>query len=210
MDGVVQVFVVHGGNTFRSEDDFLDYLKNKEVSIDDYPSWSSDYLKSALGDGFKVIKPRMPCKENARYIEWKVYFERFFPLLDDDVVLIGNSLGGIFLAKYLSENKFPKNIISLFLVAPPFDNSIPGEDLVGGFELGSDLSLLDDSANNLYLFFSSDDVVVPLDHAEKYSKKLKNANIIVFDGKNGHFNVSEFPEIVDFIKRDVEDYFSQH
>lgn len=146
----------------------------------------------------------MPLQENAKYEEWKLSFERYVPYFKNNSILIGSSLGGIFLAKYLSENKLPKKILSIYLVCSPFDNSSDKEDLVGGFRLKSDLSLIEKNSKNLYLLFSKNDDIVPITHAEKYRKKLKNANIIVFKGKNGHFRVSEFPEIVKMIKNDVK------
>jgi len=124
--------------------------------------------------------------------------------LKNNIILIGSSLGGIFLARYLSENKFPKKILSTYLICPLFDNSLEGGDLVGGFKLKPDLSLLEKQSKNLYLMFSKDDDIVPISHAEKYRKKLKNANIIIFGSKNGHFKISEFPEIVKMIKDDVK------
>src|SRR3989344_7871429 len=103
------------------------------------------------------------------------------------VILIGISLGGMFLAKYLSENKFPKKLLSVYLVCPPFDNTLSEETLAGGFELKSNISLIEKQAKNLYLMFSKDDNVVPISHAEKYRKKLKHAKIIIYESKNGHF-----------------------
>ena len=100
------------------------------------------------------------------------------------------------------ENKLKKKAVATYLVCPPFDNSLTGEDLVGGFKLKSDLSLLEENSKNTHLFFSEDDDVVPVSHAEKYKKKLKNANIVIFKSKNGHFNISTFPEIVKIIKDD--------
>ena len=117
--------------------------------------------------------------------------------------MIGSSLGGIFLAKYLSENKLPKKALSVYLVCPPFDNTLPGEDLVGGFKLGNDLSLIEKNSKNLHLLFSKDDATVPVSHAEKYGKKLKNAKIIIYKSKNGHFQISKFPEIIRMIKEDI-------
>lgn len=52
--------------------------------------------------------------------------------------------------------------------------------------------------------FSKDDDVVPIEHAEKYKKQLKDAKITIYDSKNGHFNISEFPEIVEMIQKDVQ------
>ena len=134
----------------------------------------------------------------------KICFERFFPHLEDNVILIGNSLGGIFLAKYLSENKFPKKILSTYLICPPFDNTLSKETLAGGFELKSDLSLLEKNSGKLRLLFSKNDDVVPVEHAEKYRRKLPNTEIIIYEDKNGHFQIEEFPEIIEMIKKDCE------
>ena len=189
--------------TFKNKKDYLNYLKNRSVSIEKTPKWALEYLDKELGKKFDIIRPRMPLSENAKYSDWKLYFERFIPLLKNNVILIGNSLGGIFLAKYLSEHKFPKKILSTYLVCPPFDNTIPTEDLVGGFKLKSNLSLLEKNSKNLYLLFSKNDDVVPVSHAEKYRNKLKNAKIIIYKNKNGHFRVPKFPEIVKMIKNAI-------
>jgi hypothetical protein len=59
----------------------------------------------------------MPAKQDADYIAWKIWFEKLFPFLQpENVILIGSSLGTIFLSKYLSENIFPRTIQSLHLV----------------------------------------------------------------------------------------------
>lgn len=190
--------------TFKNEKDYLDYLKNRPISIEKKTSWSGDYLDKELGKRFQVIRPRMPLQDNSKYKEWKIMFERYIPYLRNNVVLIGSSLGGIFLAKYLSENRFPKKILATYLICPPFDNTLEGEDLVGGFKLGSSLSLLEENSKNLTLMFSKDDDTVPVAHAEKFRKKLKNAKIIIYKSKNGHFKISKFPEIVKMIKSDIK------
>lgn len=199
-----QILFIHGGMTFKNEKNYLKYLKTREISLEKYSSWSGDYLDKKLGKNFVVIRPRMPLSENARYSDWKIHFERFLPKLGKNIILMGNSLGGIFLAKYLSENKLKRKAISTYLICPPFDDALPGEDLVGGFNLKSDLSLLEKNSKNLYLLFSKNDPVVPPSQAKKYAAKLKNATIIVYDHIEGHFQVSEFPEIVKMIKTDVK------
>src|SRR3989338_1047378 len=199
-----QVFIIHGGMTFKNKKDYLKFLKTRDISVEKKIRWADDYLDKKLGKKFEIIKPRMPLPDNAKYDEWKIHFERHFPSLRNNLILIGLSLGGIFLAKYLSEHKFPKKILSTYLICPPFDNTLAGEDLTGGFKLRANLSLLEKNSKNLYLMFSKDDDVVPVSHAEKFKKKLKNANFIIFESKNGHFKISEFPEIVKMIKADVK------
>jgi predicted alpha/beta hydrolase family esterase len=203
MQKKIQILLVHGGMTFKSEKDYLHYLKTKKVSTERKVYWASEYLEKSLGRRFEIISPRMPLQDNAKYRDWKILFERYIPLLKGNFILIGSSLGGIFLAKYLSENKLPKKTLSTYLVCPPFDNSLPGEDLVGGFDLKSDLSLLEENSKNLHLLFSKDDDVVPVAHAEKYTKKLKKARLVIYKSKNGHFNISKFPEIVKMIKEET-------
>ncbi|MFT4311899.1 MAG: alpha/beta hydrolase [Candidatus Woesearchaeota archaeon] len=200
----IQILFIHGGMTFKSKKDYLKYLQTREISIEEKIRWHEDFFKKNLGKNFEIIKPRMPLAENAKYDEWKIHLERHFPQLKNNIILIGSSLGGTFLAKYLSEHTFPKKILATYLICPPYDNSLPSEDLVGGFKLKRDLSLLEKNSKNLYLLFSKDDNVVPVSHAQKFKKKLKNANFKIYESKNGHFKISEFPEIVQMIKAEVK------
>lgn len=204
MKNKTQIFLIHGGMTFKNKKDYLHYLKNRKISlVSKGLFWSQDYLDKELGKSFEIIRPRMPLQDNAQYNEWKICFESYFPYLRNNVILIGNSLGGIFLAKYLSEHKFPQKILSTYLVCAPFDDTLGGnEELVGGFKLKSDLSLLEKNSKNLYFMFSKDDDIVPVAHAEKYRNKLKTPKIIIYKSKNGHFRISKFPEIVKMIKKD--------
>jgi predicted alpha/beta hydrolase family esterase len=199
-----QIFIVHGGMTFKNNKDYLHFLKNRSISLDSFSSWKDEYLDKMIGEDFQIIRPRMPMAENAKYTDWKIHFERYIPLLRDNVILIGNSLGSIFFAKYLSENKFPHKILATYLVCPPFDDTCFEEDLVGGFKLKSNLSLLELNSPNTTLMFSEDDDDVPVEHAEKYRNKLPNSKIIIYKSKNGHFRISKFPEIVKMIKNDLK------
>jgi len=199
-----QIFYIHGGDTFKSQKKYLHFLKTRKISIPYRVKWHTTFLDKTLGKEFEIIHPRMPLQDNAKYRDWAIHFERHFPQFRDNIILIGGSLGGIFLAKYLSENKFPKKILATYLVCPPFDNTLPNYDLVGGFKLPSDLSLLEKSSPRLHLLFSANDRVVPPPHAKKYAAKLKNANIVVYPHIKGHFEISEFPEIVALIRKDVK------
>ena len=200
----VQVLLIHGGMTFKNEKGYLRYLKTKKISVRKKIYWSGEYLEKSLGRKFEIIRPRMPLQDNAKYRDWKIVFERYLTLLKKDYILIGSSLGGIFIAKYLSENKLRKKALSVYLVCPPFDNTLSTEDLVGGFTLKNDLSLIEKNCKNLHLLFSKDDDVVHISHANKYKEKLKNAHIVVYKSKNGHFNITKFPEIVTMIFGDVK------
>jgi len=195
-----QILYIHGGTTFPTKKDYLDFLKKRPVSIDKKEKWDQAYLDEKLGRQFDIIRPRMPRKDGATYSEWEIHFRRLIPLLKNNVILIGQSLGGIFLAKYLSENKFPKKIKAVFLVAPPFDDTLSAEKLAGGFKLKKDLSLIEKNCQNVFLLFSKNDQVVPVAHAEKYAKKLPESKVIVYTAVKGHFQIARFPQIVKLIR----------
>lgn len=198
----IQVLFVHGGMTFKNRRDYLDYLRHRSVSLE-AKRYYSNWLAERLEPQFQVILPRMPRQENARYHEWKIWFERYLEQMSGPIMLIGSSLGGIFLAKYLAENKIKKKLIALYLVCPPYDHRILGEDLVGGFRLPGDLSLLSKSCPRIRFFFSQDDEIVSLYHATQYARRLPDAAMFVFNDKNGHFRISEFPELEQMIRHDA-------
>lgn len=199
----IQVVMIHGGMTFKKRSDYLSFLEFFPVSLEKRISWKGDFDKKIkkIAD---VIQLRMPNSENAKFKEWKIWFERHIPLLNNNIILIGNSLGGIFLAKYLSENKLNKNIIATYLIAAPHDNTLAGEDLAGGFTLGKDLSGVIKNSPKTYFLFSKDDEVVPLGHAEKYMKKIPEAHIRILEDKNGHFNIEIFPELIKMVKKSIK------
>ena len=199
-----QILFINGGMTFKNQKDYLNFLKTREISLEKKIRWSDDYLDKKLGKNFEIIRPRMPLQDNAKYTDWKIHFKRYFPYLRNNIILIGSSLGGIFLAKYLSEHKLPKKILSTYLICPPFDDTLDEEDLVGGFRLKNYLFLIEKNSKNVYLMFSEDDNVVHVSHAQKYKSKLPNAKLIIYKSKNGHFKVPKFPEIIKMIKDDVK------
>jgi len=198
-----QLFYIRGGMTFRDDKDYIDFLKNRKLSIEEKNRWHEKFLKENLIDYCKIIKPRMPLEDNAKYEDWKIHFERYLSLLENEIILIGSSLGGMFLAKYLSENIISKKIISLYLICPPFDGS-NRKYIAGGFDLNSDLSKIEKNCQNIKILFSEDDDIVPVSHAKKYEEKLKSAKVIIYKSKNGHFRIKEFPEIVEMIKNDLK------
>jgi predicted alpha/beta hydrolase family esterase len=195
-----QVLVIHGGTAFSSYEQYLEYLKNKEVTLERIlaKDWKSG-LEKNLGAGYQVVAPTMPNGSNVHYIEWKIMFEKVLTVLNDEVTLIGHSLGGIFLMKYISDNIINKKIRKMIVVAPPFDNA-SGEDL-REFALDKNaLAVIREKVSNIVLFQSRDDMVVPYENALHYKDVIPMLDIRIFEDK-GHFNMESFPELVEEIKR---------
>ncbi|MBM3257608.1 MAG: hypothetical protein FJZ05_00020 [Candidatus Nealsonbacteria bacterium] len=195
-----QVVIIHGGETFKSYKDYLIFLKKSEIEIKSskVKKWK-ETLAEKLGKEFQAIYPKMPNPMNAKYKEWVIIFEKLFPFLRNNLILVGHSLGGVFLAKYLSENKFPKRIKAVFLISAPFGKKGKKYSLAD-FKLPKSFKNLEKQANNIVICHSKDDKVVPFSDMKKYAKALPGAKTIIFKSK-GHFNQSSFPELVKEIKK---------
>ncbi len=198
-----QVVYIHGGHTYSSYDEYWKDLNEHSIrDIHNEPSfWWSKKLRENLGTDYEIFTPDMPNKQNAQYKEWKVWFERHAEHLRDGVILVGWSLGGIFLAKYLSENKLPVKIKCLFLLAAPYEISeLKERENLTSFDYEKDrFNNVISQSEKLVILHSKDDFIVPYSHAEKYAKSLSEAEFVTFEDKN-HFLVEEFPELISKIK----------
>lgn len=195
-----QVVAIHGGTSFDTHEDYIAFIKTRELTLEKLKhryDWRST-LGEDLGDEYEVLLPKMPNGTNVRYEEWCVWFERCIPFFQDNVILIGHSLGGIFLAKYLSEHDFPKTIRATILVAAPFD-SVSTVESLNDFRLPSSLEKFAAQGGAVHVVHSKDDPIVPFGDTEKYLRALPKARVIAFEDKK-HFNEEHFPELVELIR----------
>ena len=156
-------------------------------------------LQNALGLAYDVHYPKMPEQDSATYADWTAPIERALATLDDAVILVGHSVGGSVLVKYLSEQQLDKPITSLFLLATPYW----GAD---EFWKWDEVRLPDDVATKLasipriFLYHSRDDDIVPFAHLALYAAKLPQATIHEFD-RRGHQFGNDLAEIAEDIRR---------
>ncbi len=197
-----QIFIIHGGDTFDTYEEYLAALKNRQIDFERYRTRTENWkatLPEKLGEDFEVIAPRMPNSNNAKYLEWKIWFEKFIPYLELEIILIGHSLGGTFLVKYLSENDLPKKIKATFLIAPPYDIHLHSSESLCDFKPPKKLNKFQNQGGKIFIYHSKDDPVIPFSNAQKYQKSLPKAELIIFKNRE-HFNQTDFPELVDKIK----------
>lgn len=191
------VVVVHGGDSFPSHEEYLDFIQHRPVTADNFRAkndWKV-FLSDTLGPDFDVFQPRMPNNYDARFEEWVIWFERLLPFLHDDTILIGHSLGGLFLAKFLALHRFPYRIERLCLVAAPFTQRRDTHS----FNLPDSLQGIADQCDAIDLFHSEDDPVVPVSDVDGYADALPAARVHRFTGRK-HCNTSEFSELIATIK----------
>ena len=105
-----QLIFIHGGETFPSYERYMAWLRD-ESTFDPLRNdrrskrWHRQ-LETTL-PGWEILRPQMPNDVNAQYIEWEVYFEKVIPYIKPGAVLVGHSLGGTFLLKYLAAHEIP-------------------------------------------------------------------------------------------------------
>ncbi len=194
-----QVVVIHGGDTFDTYEEYLVFLKNWKLDFEELRSGKKNWkenLRSDLGNHYEVIIPEMPNWINAKYLEWKIWFEKITPYLNEELILVGHSLGGTFLSKYLSENDFNKKIEALFLIAPAFD-SADSDYTMGDFIL-NDLKKIASQSNKIFLYHSIDDSVVPYADSQKFISAIGSVELRTFSDR-GHFRQEHLPELVEEI-----------
>lgn len=194
-----QCLVIHGGEAFDTEEQYYAFLESREVDPTKPPrlKWR-DRLKHALSNERQVFLPQMPNAQNATYRAWKIWFEKHLPYLQAErLVLIGSSLWWRFLCKWLSENTFPWAINQLHLVAACI--SADGVEWEGSADFGFDhtkLTHLQQQCEEIFLYHSRDDEIVPYTQAELLQSYLPKATLLTFETRN-HFFQPALPELLE-------------
>jgi predicted alpha/beta hydrolase family esterase len=156
---------------------------------------SSDFrqfLAESLAD-YDFRSPLMPHPEAPSYKLWRDKFAEEFNRLDDGAILIGHSLGGSVILKFLSDQKIIKSLTGVFIVASPFwsadkDWQVSEYDLRENF--GSYLPY-----TRYFFYQSQDDEVIPRAHFEKYSQAMPQATARLVNA-GGHQVKDGLPELV--------------
>ncbi|MFA6255733.1 MAG: hypothetical protein WC606_00990 [Candidatus Absconditabacterales bacterium] len=193
-----QLIYIHGGMCFPNNDAFCRALETRDYNPFENKNDRKDWFEELKGI-YQIIRPEMPNKNMASYKAWKIRFEKIFPYLNDEyLIIVGHSLGAMFLVKYLGENKFPKKIKQLHLMSTVFDESDMSDEEKYAGDFAYDPKIIpniEDQAEEIFLYHSTDDDLVPYSHTEKIKAYLPKAKLMTFTDR-GHFFQSEIPEII--------------
>ncbi|HZR04293.1 MAG TPA: alpha/beta hydrolase [Candidatus Udaeobacter sp.] len=157
-------------------------------------------LRSALGASYEVRYPTMPQESDPDQNRWKHQIRKELAAVSGDLILVGHSLGGSCLLKYLSEEKTDATIAGLFFIATPYWGGDGWR--YDGYEA---MALPEDFASKLpkgapvFFYHSVDDEVVPFSHLSLYRKKLLQAITRALHGR-GHQLSNDLSEVAEDIK----------
>ena len=141
-------------------------------------------LQRELGPEYELLHPPMPNPEAPAYQPWKRALAQALAGLSGDVTLIGHSLGGSVLVKYLAEEGWAGAITSLCLVAAPYFGAPDWEHA----EFMLDPAAPPPRVPQVCLYYTRDDDVVPVAHLALYAAMFPQATARELDGYGHTFS----------------------
>lgn len=142
----------------------------------------ADSLQRQLGSDYAVAYPQIGDGESTDYDDWRGVIDDFVRRGDEDMILVGHSLGASFLVKYLSQAGVPKRFAGLFLMSAPYwgEEGWEADDTI--LPPDGDWQMPDAPT---FLYHAQDDEVAPFSHQAIYARRLPNAIVRVF-AHGGH------------------------
>jgi uncharacterized protein len=153
------------------------------------------YLKSKLSGEFKILFPIVEKPNSPTYSTYKKIFKAEFAKISEPFILIGHSLGGSVLLKYLSEEQPAASILGLFLVSTPHWKSNMKE-----FELKKNFQASIKDIPAIFLYHSKNDPIVSFEDMNFYKDVFSTAIIRELPGKE-HIFSNGLPKLVSDIKQ---------
>lgn len=142
------------------------------------------YLRRQLGPEYPLQFPLLDDPDHPTWRRWKELLDTEFAALQHGSILIGHSLGGSVLLKYLAEVRPPVTLSGIFLVAIPFWGR-------AGWD-APEFALPRNAVPHLpdipiHFYHGYEDAVVPFEHVLIYKRMLPEAVLHGIDGRDHAF-----------------------
>ncbi|KKP31674.1 MAG: hypothetical protein UR22_C0020G0020 [Parcubacteria group bacterium GW2011_GWC2_32_10] len=177
------IFIFHGTEGYPEENWF---------------PWMKEKLEA---NGCNVIVPQFPSPPvvPAKISEWFDVLEKYEKSINEDSILIGHSLGGIFTLRILEKLNFEVRAV-VFVGTPIGVKPILNYDRDSSFSgFDFDWNIIKSKAKDFIVYQSDTDPYVGLENGKQLASKL-NAKL-TFVPNAGHFNkkagYTEFPDLLE-------------
>lgn len=158
--------------------------------------------------GFEVTVPAFPDTEEPMLEKWLPVLKEVAGTPDEDLYLVGHSVGCITILRYLESLNEGQKIGGAVLVAG-FADDLGFDELKNFFTTPLDLDTLKSKANKFVAIHSDNDPYVPLKHGDTFKEKL-GAELIVkhamkhFSGPvDNEDSCTELPDVVESVVKIV-------
>lgn len=161
--------------------------KNKKILIlhgwDASPEdhWFSKAKELFEKQGWVTFIPQLPGNYFPKKDDWLKVIEDL--QVDENWVLIGHSLGGVAILKYLEMADKP--IAKAILIATPFNES-DFNPLANFFDHGFNFEKIKKNCQNFEILNETDDPVIAVEDGKNFQKKLKGRLHILPGGTHFH------------------------
>jgi uncharacterized protein len=164
--------------------------------------WYPDTKKNLESQGFQVSVPAMPDTDNPDQEKWVPVLKEAVGTPDQEVYLIGHSIGVATIFRYLEDLPEGQRIGGAVLVAG-FTDNLGYEEISNYFQTPLDFAKIKSHCGKWVLIHSDNDPYVPLKYGDELKGKL-GAELII-KHKMGHFSgpidneksCTELPDVVD-------------
>ena len=155
--------------------------------------WFKDLKKFWEAHGIEVHSPDFPNADAPVYEEWKAFFEQNLRgKINERTILLGHSLGGGFIQRYLSEASL--KVAEVVLVAPTI-NDCGITQMSNFFSAEFDHERIKNSADNIFIYSGGKDPFIPASDGKFLAEKL-SAHYRFFPDC-GHWGQSEIEHHVE-------------
>jgi uncharacterized protein len=196
---------IHGGESFSSHEEYMNWMSTTAVewNIEPYAireekkKWKTELAKKLVEKGNLVYLPGFPNPQNAKYEEWKIFFDAWIKniSIQGNIVFIGTSLGGNFLLTYFGEKGY-------------FQYPVEGIHLIASclkcweFPVTPNFEYLQQLGSRVHIWHAEDDTVVPFSIGQEIAENLPKAETHFFHAEKwyGHFHgIEQISELEDIL-----------
>jgi predicted alpha/beta hydrolase family esterase len=161
-------------------------------------------LRAGLGPGTRLAAPIMPTPGAPDAAAWEAALGEHLRLQQVPLVLVGHSLGGSMIFKYLAKHGVPAGLAGVVSIAAPFWGMPDWDQQEWRLPRGFETRLAE--LPRIALYHSRDDEVVPVSHVDRYAKALPKALVHKVDGRGHMFDDGNVADILE----DIAGAFEAH